>query len=1739
MKQKILAGLLVIMIALSFLPSFVGPQDVYASSTTLTPSKDTYISGSPSESTNHGTATDLLVGTWSYGFIIHYQERERSLVEFEAPWGSTIPDDSTITHVYLALYYYSYDKASSAMPDPTGESIIVQRLLRTGLDPWLETHANWNRYIYGDNWAVAGAAGSGTDYSSTGQASTAVPASYGWVYWDVTGQVEAAQTADVDIAFRIVAPGLETQGTVLQFHSREYADATYRPRLIISYIPPSAPTVGTIGADNVTYDSAICYGKIISEGTDTPTIRGFKYGLSETDTWDTHENGSFGAGDYSLNLTRLIPESTYYFRAYATDTYGTSYGSWESFSTGAGVPIVTTGAAYVYGYGSCLYASMSGTITNTGDSTVHRRGFQWGTNPITPESNAYEDGSFSTGDYSLSEFCGANLTYWFRAYATNGEGTSYGTWKAFGTPEEPSGDCSDGGGANVTGAGTAGDPYIIWSIYGLQDMQNHLSSYWELGCNINATETSGWNGGAGFVPIGNTSTNAFTGHFDGNNHTISGLYINRPSTNYVGLFGSANGATIKDVTVADAFVVGNLGVGVLEGRSGPNYGIQISNCHVSGGVSGINTMVGGLIGDLSGGAIIESSASVTVNCLKACGGFVGIIHAGTIQRCFSTGNVTGGSSSTAVGGFIGTNTNNNNQLIKDCYARGNAYSNTSSLVGGFVGVWNFATNVIENCYSTGVSSAKGFCGGLSLGGVITDSFWDVETSGCGSSNGGTGKVTAEMTTNSTFIDAGWDFDTVWGMDPLINDGYPYLQWALTTPPEEATSYTLTLSSTSGGNVTDPGEGDFDYSYGTVVSLNATADSGYRFALWVGDVSEVADTRSATTTVTVTDDFEIMAVFVPEGKLALYIDSTDGGDVTDPGEGLFTYNASEVVDLGVTAEGGYLFVMWTGDTEDIIDIYSGNTTITMLDDYAITANFATSGLYALIVSSTDGGEVLDPGEGLFEYSPSTVVNLTAQPNPWAWFVEWTGDDVSTIDDIYNATTSITMSNNYTIIAEFGMPGSFDLRIISSVGGNVTDPGEGTFVYDAGVVVSLLAVADEGYEFFAWTGDTGTLDDAVNEDTTITMNGDYVIVANFEATEACSLLLGLAATEGGEITAPGEGAFTFPCGSLVTITAEAYSGWWFNEWTGDIESVANPLSFNTTILMVDDYSITANFVEEEVPPVGAPNVTTLAASDIASSSAWLNGSLDSLGNYTQGYVFFQYGTTTSYGTNTREQLRTATGNFSSWINNLATNTTYHYRAACRYGSYVYGADGNFTTLEGETCADCLWVGIEPYESLMVGDDDLAMVYGANWYGQTFTVATESHSAVDVRLLVYRVGTPSTITVSIRECGTDGLPTGDDLTSGTFDGDSVTNSTGGSWYGTTLTEMGLAYGETYAICVRAEAGDVDNYLAMRIDTGNGYTGGQAITSGSGGIIWTADTGNDAMFQIYGRALIRVFEAKVFNSYLEDNDALIVLSYLNTYVPYYPDKVASLHFWLQLRSSNGDTVLSQTVCQQWGYMPGSIYLNANQAASLTNGWPYRIYLAGTSSERPVACYILQPDDWLGDALNLLCPWVISTANSMATYYGTPMTTQVQNKEVLNSEGGTLFAAGIPSLIISDPECFQDISYIPDIDTITPGPTDFDTSTTWEIQVGPVVASLANGLGGVLGGISGKYIIAAIFFILYLVICYLVVRAKADPIIATFLCVPILLGVADLRVIDFQLIAAIGAVAIIMTVYRFFWSRT
>jgi len=89
----------------------------------------------------------------------------------------------------------------------------------------------------------------------------------------------------------------------------------------------------------------------------------------------------------------------------------------------------------------------------------------------------------------------------------------------------------------------------------------------------------------------------------------------------------------------------------------------------------------------------------------------------------------------------------------------------------------------------------------------------------------------------------------------------------------------------------------------------------------------------------------------------------------------------------------------------------------------------------------------------------------------------------------------MNADYSITANFAI-NQHDLTVGSSVGGSVTDPGEGTFTYDHGTEVDLVADADADYHFVEWTGDTGTIADTTSATTTITIEGDYSIQANFE-------------------------------------------------------------------------------------------------------------------------------------------------------------------------------------------------------------------------------------------------------------------------------------------------------------------------------------------------------------------------------------------------------------------------------------------------------------------------------------------------------------------------------------------------------------------------------------------------------------------------------------------------------------------
>jgi len=231
------------------------------------------------------------------------------------------------------------------------------------------------------------------------------------------------------------------------------------------------------------------------------------------------------------------------------------------------------------------------------------------------------------------------------------------------------------------------------------------------------------------------------------------------------------------------------------------------------------------------------------------------------------------------------------------------------------------------------------------------------------------------------------------------------------------------------------------------------------------------------------------------EYVLTISSTEGGSVTTPGEGKYPYCAEqgEKVKLVATPDAGYRFDRWTGDVGTIADVDDATTTIAVNDDYSITANFVPL-YYDLTISSTAGGNVITPGVGTFTYDEGTVVDLVAEADEGYRFDEWTGD-VGTINNVNAATTTITMKGDYSITANFEEIAEYDLTISITGCGSVTSPGEGTFTYDAGTVVNLVATPDYSYRFVNWTGNVDTIVDVNAPITTITMNGDYTITANF--------------------------------------------------------------------------------------------------------------------------------------------------------------------------------------------------------------------------------------------------------------------------------------------------------------------------------------------------------------------------------------------------------------------------------------------------------------------------------------------------------------------------------------------------------------------------------------------------------------------------------------------------------------------
>jgi len=200
---------------------------------------------------------------------------------------------------------------------------------------------------------------------------------------------------------------------------------------------------------------------------------------------------------------------------------------------------------------------------------------------------------------------------------------------------------------DLPGSGTSDDPYQISNASELQAIENDLGAHYTLVADVNASDTSEWNDGAGFAPIGDSGT-PFTGTFDGNGYTIADLTINRSSENNVGLFGyTGSSAVIANVSIEDIDVTGYQYVGGLVGYSSGT----MDSSYATGNVSATGNTVGGLVGygeGTVGSSYATGNVSATGNTV---GGLIGT-NFGTVDSSYATGTVTG---QDRVGGLIGAN----------------------------------------------------------------------------------------------------------------------------------------------------------------------------------------------------------------------------------------------------------------------------------------------------------------------------------------------------------------------------------------------------------------------------------------------------------------------------------------------------------------------------------------------------------------------------------------------------------------------------------------------------------------------------------------------------------------------------------------------------------------------------------------------------------------------------------------------------------------------------------------------------------------------------------------------------------------------------------------------------------------------------------------------------------------------------------------------------------------------------
>ncbi len=378
-------------------------------------------------------------------------------------------------------------------------------------------------------------------------------------------------------------------------------------------------------------------------------------------------------------------------------------------------------------------------LNNSNDITIYARGD--GNNII----EVYETGS----DVKIAEFSVIGEENYYRVYLSELKGVQ----DSFDLKIKS----LDGNESAYAEIDYIVDPTIY--VYNCNDLQtiglaDNVLLMNDIDCSMtnpgdaNFNPSGPWADGAGFNPIG-LPANSFTGTFDGKGYVIDGLYINRASENYVGLF-RIIGGTVKNVGLKNVYIKGGYYTGSL---AGVNNG-AIENIYSTGVVEG-GGYVGGLVSNNgASGNIQKSFSKANVNGFSYVGGFVGY-NIGTVKNSYSTGDLTTPTGSLArSGGFVGYNLG----TVENSYSTGQITANSRFNIGGFAGQND---NIIRNSFTTYPIFAGAGAGINSYSNTDKTVFY------------GSSHVVYHGSTVSSPPD--WDFNSIW-LERFNN--LPVLRWEM-------------------------------------------------------------------------------------------------------------------------------------------------------------------------------------------------------------------------------------------------------------------------------------------------------------------------------------------------------------------------------------------------------------------------------------------------------------------------------------------------------------------------------------------------------------------------------------------------------------------------------------------------------------------------------------------------------------------------------------------------------------------------------------------------------------------------------------------------------------------------------------------------------------------------------------------------------------------------------------------------